>query len=52
MKKASIWEQPVNILLIIAIAAVLLFVIYFLIGKWGAGNVKNITEALDITRYV
>ncbi len=51
MEKGSIWSSVVLLFLIIAIAAILLFVVVG-IGKWGTLNAKNISKAIDITKYV
>ncbi|GEM_PF-6262646 len=52
MRKASIWEKPVSIILIIVIAALLIFLIYMWLGKWGASHASSIADAIDITKYV
>lgn len=51
MKKASIWEQPVFLILIIVVGVVLIFFIWLWLGEWGGSQVKNITGGLDVSKY-
>ena len=52
MKKGSIFSQPVLIIMIIAIAALLIYVMWTWLGVWGAGQAKNISGGIDVSNYI
>jgi len=52
MKKGSIFEQPAMLVLSVAIAAVIIMFVVYLLIYWGGPQTANITKGLEVAKYV